>query len=469
MSKLGVHVSAGNRTGFGDYLKKCAEAGSPVPVVYSVDQDLWPDVHNLSPKTILVFRNQPRTKDGEGLDGAQGAYHTDPIQSAQDWMKSLLPSWEQNKADYYSPINEQDAPDLAGFKWLNDFTLECQRIAGQHGYKLALYGFSSGNPKDDVIVNGQPHPDGSTLEQKWAQLLPSMQEAKRRGDILLLHEYGFGSPTLKASAPHLALRYRRSLHYLWQNNADIKLVISEASAGAGGWGGLPGGLSAWLDDVKWYDSKLMEDDGVIGCCLYQVGGAENISTALPKLADYVSKTPTITPIGFPVVWDASTAIPTPITPTPPGDRPDDDSSTTVLPPVTGDDSTLTPPTPTDTTPPNDDTSTPGPVDDTVSPPTPTDTTTTIPPSAGPLDFNVRLVGCRKDPDRKNNVILTFEIDVTGGNGVYTYMREGETLDGSRCERAAGRNGSIVDAYRVTSGDGQSVEKKFFFASRDFPC
>jgi hypothetical protein len=49
----------------------------------------------------------------------------------------------------------------------------------------------------------------------------------------------------------------------------------------------------WLDDVKWYDSELMKDRAVIGCCLYQLGGAENFVKMVPQLADYISQMPTL--------------------------------------------------------------------------------------------------------------------------------------------------------------------------------
>ncbi len=285
MSKLGFHISSGNRRGLGDLLKKCADAGSPVPVIFAVDQDVWPDVEKFSPQTILIFRNQPRDKEGGGLDAPLGTYHVDPVQSAKDWMNMTMPTWAKNKAQYYAPINEQDAGEVSGYTWLNTFTVECLKIAESNGYKLALYAFSSGNPRD-----GATDLDRSTLEDKWHELLPSMQMAKANGHILLLHEYGFDTPTLRASAPNLALRYRRSYAYLRQFNADPPLVISEASAGAGGFQGI--GLGAWLDDAKWYDSELMKDRYVIGCCLYQLGGAEKIVDALPKLGDYIAKTPT---------------------------------------------------------------------------------------------------------------------------------------------------------------------------------
>jgi hypothetical protein len=302
MSKLGVHVSAGNRRGFGEFLKACSDAGSPVPVVFAVDQDVWPDVQHFSPQTIVIYRHQPRTADGSGLDGPEDAYHGDPVKSAQRWMAANMVAWRKNRAHYYAPINEQDAGTLPGYTWLNTFSLECLRIADENGFKLALYGFSGGNPRDGVTDL-----DRSTLEDKWTELIPSLRYAKQHGHILLLHEYGFGSgaanggpaTSLRASAPHLALRYRRSYHFLHRFQADPPLVISEAGAGVGGFEGL--GQSVWLEDAQWYDRELMRDRVVLGCCLYQVGGDENIQDALPALGTYVAATPTIAPEGDPVI------------------------------------------------------------------------------------------------------------------------------------------------------------------------
>ncbi|HEY4722871.1 MAG TPA: hypothetical protein VII92_13540, partial [Anaerolineae bacterium] len=323
MSKLGIHVSSGDRRGFGDLLKNCANAGSPVPVIFSVDQDVWPDVEKFSPKTIVVYRHKPASAGG---DAPGDTYHGDAVKSAQAWMALCMVNWAKNKANYYAPINEQDAGDIDGCKWLNTFSLECMKIAEANGYKLALYAFSGGNPRD-----GSTDLDRTTLEDKWSVLVPSLRTAKANGHILLLHEYGFNSPairdgqgnlvapasTLHASAPNLALRYRRSLHYLSRFDADPLLVISEASAGVGGYDSI--GLDVWLKDAEWYDSELMKDRNVIGCCLYQAGGAENIKGAFPKLANYISQTPTpAIPLsgGDPVVFDPSVyVIPPPTLPT----------------------------------------------------------------------------------------------------------------------------------------------------------
>jgi len=305
MGKLGVHVSSGDRRGFGEMLARCSAGGSPIPVIFSVDQDVWPDVEHYSPQTVVVFRHKNTDQTVGGGDGPGDVYVGDPVLSAQRWMAAQMPSWRQNRAHYYAPLNEQDPPTLAAFGWLNTFTLECMVIAEANGFKLALYAFSAGNPKD--LLDPVTHEVIATPEQCWAKLVPSLQYAKTHGHILILHEYGFGSPaanggpatSLRASAPHLALRYRRAYQFLHPFNADPLLVIGEASAGVGGFGGI--GEAVWLEDAKWYDSELRRDAVVVGCCLYQAGGDENIRDALPELGDYVSITPNGEPEGDPVI------------------------------------------------------------------------------------------------------------------------------------------------------------------------
>ena len=290
-----------------------------------------------------------------------------------------------------------------------------------------------------------------TRDDAWFELIPSLQQAKANGHILLLHEYGFNFVTLKNSAPYLALRYRHAYRLLAQYNADPPLVISEASAGVGFAGLAP---QLWLQDVKWYDAELMKDRAVIGCCLYQLGGSENFVSLVPQLADYISQTPTpgqeqqaapvvpgpdldanSQPVSDEFVFIATAGItpaPTPIpTPTP--------------------EPVPTPPTPTPT---------PEPVP---TPPSPAPT-----PSSGPLDFKVTIARVRKDPDRPGQVIVTFQIEATGGSGEYQYLCEGMALSGSLRDRQSAKSGAIVETYKVTSSDGQTVEKKFFFHSLDFP-
>lgn len=75
---------------------------------------------------------------------------------------------------------------------------------------------------------------------------------------------------------------------------------------------------------------------------------------------------------------------------------------------------------------------------------------------------------RNDPDQPGRLMVTFQIDATGGSGQYQYTCEGVALSGPQRDRPSTFSGAIVETYKVTSSDGQTVEKKFFFRPRDFP-
>ncbi len=99
----------------------------------------------------------------------------------------------------------------------------------------------------------------------------------------------------------------------------------------------------------------------------------------------------------------------------------------------------------------------------------TEPTATQPSSStGPLSFAISIAGCRLDPARDGGVILTMRFDATGGNGVYTYYRENQQVPRT-FERPATKGSAVIDAYRVTSGDGQSIERKERFTGAQFGC
>lgn len=278
MSKLGIHLSGSKRTGFGEMLGQCYEAGSPVPCVMAVDQNVWDDIVRYSEPTVLVFRHQPN-----GLDCPNDIYTVPAAESARRWMAMLLPVWRKNRADYYALINEQ-APGISLYSWLNDFHIACMQIAQINGFRVALYAFAGGNPAD--ATEGDP----SSALDKWGQLLPSLKMAKDNGHVLLLHEYGLQYGTLNASAPYTALRYRGTYEYLRSQGANPNLIISEAGAGVGGLSGLS--HAEYMADVAWYDEELMKDPEVIGCCLYQLGGDEQLVEIVPELTEHIKTHPT---------------------------------------------------------------------------------------------------------------------------------------------------------------------------------
>jgi len=325
MSKLGVHVSAGNRRGFGDFLKKCADAGSPVAAVQSVGQNIWDDVQRYSPDTaagpctFVCFRTQTNAAGKSIGDAPQAIYRGDPVVEAQNWMEQIMPVWRINRAHAYAPINEQDGGPASDMDWLNAFLLRCIHIAEREGFTIAGPNSSTGNPRDDSLVTRivnlffahrvpvlaerlnlsvtKSRASAAALgvitpgsaEDRWQRLLPALQAMKAGHHILTLHQYSLDRGTLMASAPYLALRHRRDIAFLSQYNAVPKILINEANQGVGG---VPKNSAQWLADLKAYDAELMRDKGVIAACVYTLGGSENIVGALPALGTYIAATPT---------------------------------------------------------------------------------------------------------------------------------------------------------------------------------
>ncbi len=271
MSKLGFHRSHGIADGLAETLQRCHMAGSPVALIMAVDQDVRPDVDRYSPLTSVIYRTQPIIKK-EARDNPMDQYVAPPVECAQRWYALIKPKWLLNKAHYYLPANERNPNSAAQHEWCDVFDLEMMRLAETDGFKLALHGDSAGTPE---IAD-------------WHHYHLSLARASAHGHILALHEYGLDRGTLKNSAPSLALRYRAVHEVIRAFAPNLKIAITEASAGSG----FDGKASVWLPDVQWYDSELMHDTYLIGAALYQLGGDENFFRILPALGDYISTHPT---------------------------------------------------------------------------------------------------------------------------------------------------------------------------------
>jgi len=292
MSKLSVHISSGKRDGFGDWLAACANGGRPIGIIYSVDEDISGDIAQFSPTTKWVYRYQTdefnRTPPGF-LEG-------DPVANCLEWMtktrdshkRTLMQNWRLNPADWFDPLNEP-VPDVpAKAEWFNVWMLTALEIAYQNGFKLAYGSFTTGAPEISVL----PY------------LLPSLRRAKELGAILSLHAYW------EDADPRLdfdnALRYRQIKAAL-PIDAQLPIIISEASSGNGfGTGGTSNG-SQWIDSMVKYDSQLILDADVIGACGFQLGGSEsNLKAILPAYAAAIIKQPVTVPVPAPIPSPAST-------------------------------------------------------------------------------------------------------------------------------------------------------------------
>jgi len=129
--------------------------------------------------------------------------------------------------------------------------------------------------------------------QDWAAIVETgvFAQAKAGGHILSLHEYnwpkmntswGIGLPNQPAPDPErgvFACRYRHLYRdFLIPRDEVIPLAITECGLDPG----LPSGETVidpdwkrrWLKEMAWYDSKLVEDDYVIGAALFTLGGGD---------------------------------------------------------------------------------------------------------------------------------------------------------------------------------------------------
>lgn len=409
MSKLSVHISSGNRTGFADWLDQCVAGNSPIGIIYSVNENISGDLLQHSPTTKWVYRYQTdefnRTPNGF-LEG-------DPVKNATEWLtktkdshnRTLLQNWALNKADWHDPLNEP-VPDIqVKAEWFNTWMLTALELAHQNGFKIAYGSFTTGAPELNVLQ----------------YMLPSMRLAKLYGAILSLHAYWEDADPGKEKDN--ALRYRE-IYAALPEEARLPIIISEASSGNGyGKGaGLTG--QAWVDNMALYDTELMKDPYVLGACGFQLGGQEsNLRNALPAYGTYIAKTPTPTDVSMP-------------------------------PPTV---EVITPST--------------QPTADPSNKPTLTELVNNQPSVAisEPLDFTVNVAGCRKDADRPDGIIVTFQFNVVGGSAPYTFIHENKTFSVPTFERLATRSGKIIDNFGVKSGDGQTQLKKLFFSPGDMNC
>ena len=274
MSKLGLHVVMGSRRGYGDMLRRCAQASQPVPLVKAVDEGgCLLEAKGYSARTVTIFR----TRVHGDLPG--GNFQGNPYQVAEAWMNGQMPIWRRNPADYYEVINEPDPPTLEGYLWLNLFMEQCIHIADAQGFRLALYSFAAGVPEID----------------EFARLAPSLKLAKRGGHILSLHEYGIPK-SMRASYPAITTRYRSFYANVMVPMACvIPVAITEAAPNGGhNWGG----EDFFLSEVTWYDTELMRDPYVIGAALFTLGDGggqwtgANFEAALPALGTWIIAHPT---------------------------------------------------------------------------------------------------------------------------------------------------------------------------------
>lgn len=279
MSKIGLHCVVGPRNGYGAFLARLRDTGSTLAVVKCVGDfgaafgaKQYLDSRALTTGRIISV-------DGIDLQGLDSfaERNVDPVEVAGWYHNLVRPMWESNRSiiDVWECFNEWSA----WWEYQADVLIALMDIAEADGFRLGLFGTSTGNPPDSAY--------------------PALARACRRaavsgGHVMCVHEYGGVGPgmpiTLRGTEPHHALRYRRLYDYLRSAAAVCPLIISEAGQDGGC---CFIGTDAFISDFAWYDSELMRDDYVIGATAWTLGHWEdaNLQEALPALADYIVSHP----------------------------------------------------------------------------------------------------------------------------------------------------------------------------------
>jgi hypothetical protein len=264
-SKLGLHtLNPNNAVGFAQAVH---DAGAHVALVKALNNFGYLRlVKEISPETVTVARSSVV----EAVDRSG-----DPAETAARAMNRHVPKWEWEKdvVDYWEILNENAPPTIGGHVWLAQFFIEAMNIAdaNENEYKLALFSYSTGVP--------QWH--------HWEAIVETgvFARAKEGGHVLALHEYDWpvmnqrwGEPT-EDLPPYedrgvLAGRYRYLYRdFLIPRDEVIPLVITECGLDpvVGG----PDLEQPWQEryvkEMAWYDTRLREDDYVVGAAMFSVG------------------------------------------------------------------------------------------------------------------------------------------------------------------------------------------------------
>jgi hypothetical protein len=262
-SKLGLHTLRPD--GAVTFVQAVHDAGAHVALVKALDEfGYLRQVKTISPETITVGRST--VLQGIAPTGS-------PADVARTVMAQHMPRWQYEKdvVDYWEVLNECRPPTMAGHVWLAQFFIAAMEIAEQNDYRLAIFSYSTGVP--------QWH--------DWEAIVETSVFARARagGHVLALHEYDWpviaqrwGEPTEDLPPQEdrggLAARYRYLYRdFLIPRGEVTPLVITECGLDpvVGG----PPGDGPWqqryVQEMAWYDTKLREDDYVLGAAMFSIG------------------------------------------------------------------------------------------------------------------------------------------------------------------------------------------------------
>lgn len=271
MSKLGAHVTQGQRTGYGELCE--ARPG----VVVAADQGgALVEARDLSGgRAITVFRDTSIY-----LDAPAGIDQMTPAEAeaaADNHYPLLRDKWAQNPADYYTALNEPAGHNAGVMPSYTAYERRIVELAAADGYRICALNLASGTPDDGRVAGGES--DGGI--QTWIDVyVPHIRFVYERAGIYGRHAYDEAGVD----------RALQEAAYLRAQGLHGGLIITECGLD-GGYGYR--GDEAWMEWARALDGRLQEHANVAGAALWTLGDWQgaNWQTAIPEMAAYLEANP----------------------------------------------------------------------------------------------------------------------------------------------------------------------------------
>lgn len=273
MSVFGFHAGpGGNLTGIGDHWRTLDAAGIPA-FLKSVD-NYGPcfELANIAKASgvnhTIVYRVSTQGQNN-GIDYDVPDYALSPVAAAgKHWTnaKAKLPPEFDKQRVWVEPINEVDRNRA---DWLGQFAVEIAKLANAQGYKVTLFGWSSGEP--EITDWNKP---GMLAYLRYCAANPGKAAVS-------LHEYSYNVANIKDGYPHKIGRFTQLLQTCNANNISYpEIHITE-------WGweyqNVPE-VSQAMNDIAWAHSIYKPYPGIKGAAIWYLGaGWSGIANKAQKL------------------------------------------------------------------------------------------------------------------------------------------------------------------------------------------
>jgi GH25 family lysozyme M1 (1,4-beta-N-acetylmuramidase) len=201
--KIGFHVAVGgNRNGIGQYYAALDGAGIPINLMSADDYGACEEVvafaENSGVPHISCYRITTHGQD-DGFDYDVPQYHLDPADAARiQWQAIVakLPASFNKDRVWLIVLNEIDKNRS---DWLGEFGYETAQLALDQNYKLAMFGFATGEP------------DYSDWETPGMQKFLTECAKYPHQLAVALHEYSLTIDDIKEGYPYLVGRVHSHL------------------------------------------------------------------------------------------------------------------------------------------------------------------------------------------------------------------------------------------------------------------